>query len=299
MKKKKIGIVLSVVLALSLMLVPLTGCGLIHGFFGLFSTGNGHRLTSFVPSDATALSMTAARTATEGFAVTPSTITGASLIEPFSAEEEDEEIVELDPTFPIAIEYVRAIQAIYGGANFLTHFWTADSRGNLIINEEQDLGVIGDDFERMLMRNDYFIAGNVRIPNIVLLPGVVDWAEQHNLNHRYVGGVAGGTVRAEWFRSPTGFEQVVQFFTLMVDGEQYVVMQTNAFVEVPSGSIGGGGSAQVLRQNQAMYNSQGRLVRFQSSTGIRTHMGRGTEYQGHNFEVFINWSARSDGNTFA
>jgi len=301
MKKKKIGIVLSVVLALSLMLVPLTGCGLVHGFFGLFSTGNGNRLTSFVPSDANALTTEAARTAVEGFRVTPASNSsgGESLPEtqsyhhfaPFLSGGTQE-----GRTFTFGQEYQNAIRDIYGGVHINTRWWLADRRGNLQIEEDQTLEVYLTDFTMLLRDNVIAIAGNVRIPHLVLLPEVIDWAEELNRYHRFYDGIVGdANVRSSWRYRPPGFDRIIEFFNVTVNGQPHVVMQTNAFTEISSHAVGGGGTAQFIRQNQALYNAQGRLVRFQSSTGIRTHMGRGTENVGHNFEVFFNWQAHDDG----
>jgi len=287
--KKKIGALL-LVFTVMIMAIGFAGCSDGPEYFGLFAVA-GRRLTSFVRS-----SNSVSASQIPGLINAPNWFRSSDA-DPQSAEDEENQVsilplgaintsgssfMEAGIVFDPNIDAVVFQDKHYAGINVNVRSWFSNDRNKLEV-EDFFLQVTGLTFRSTIQNNTLFLNENVRLVNLLISDGFESWALASNTDFR---------ARPDYTVRPQGINDQFEFFRITLDGQNVLAVRSNAYVEIPAASLIGGSTNQFVQQIEAIYDSTGKMIRYQSSLGIVLNSARGTEFLGTNFEVDIEWLSR-------
>ena len=265
--KRIITLLLAVVLILSCLMA--TGCKAKHKQFGRFSY-NGNWLTSFAIQD---ISYETAKTivhrgeqSTLYNGGTPSLLsTGITKLNVNDTDPFDLPLPEED--------YVNAILTKYASITVVTKYYVTGEKKQL---EKTDF-LQGTDLKNLLRENEFTPFSQLVTKGIIIFDKLIIFMDEKNTEFKN---------SKENTTAP--FNNI---FTYHTDEQGNIVIQTHDFAEIPS-SVGGGVACSYLQDTEQLYDSENKLVKWQTSLGVYTATPEGTLEQGYILEVEFQWNEK-------
>lgn len=265
--KRILTLLLAVVLLLSCLTA--TGCKKKHGTFGRFSY-NGNWLTSFAVQD---ISYERAKGIVQkGEQSTLYTNGTPSLL---SSPITNLSVNDTDPReLPLPEEdYVNAILTKYASITVVTKYYVTGEKKQL---EKTDF-IQGTDLKNLLRANEFTPFSQLVTKGIIIFDNLIVFMDKENTEFKN---------SKENTTAP--FNNI---FTYHTDEQGNIVIQTHDFAEIPS-SVGGGVACSYLQDTEQLYDSENKLVKWQTSLGVYTATPEGTLEQGYILEVEFQWNEK-------
>ncbi len=265
--KRIITFLLAVVLILSCLTA--TGCKPKHKQFGRFSY-NGNWLTSFAIKD---ISFEVAKDIVhQGTQATLYQDNTPSLL---SCGVTSLSVNDTDPfDLPLPSEdFVNAILNKYASITVVTKYYVTGEKKQL---EKTDF-IQGTDLKNLLRRNEFQPFSQLVTKGIIVFDELIVFMDNENTEFKN---------SKENTTAP--FNNI---FTYHTDEDGNIVIQTHDFAEIPS-SVGGGVACSYLQDTEQLYDSENKLVKWQTSLGVYTATPEGTLEQGYILEVEFQWNEK-------
>lgn len=260
--KNIIKSVLCVVL-LAVMMLSFTSCGDEH--FGCFSY-NGKWLTQYADEQ---LDYNNFLTLIQNF--TNKVTIDTSEVPVVNLSVVGDSFVQTQLEYPELPDDIRkSITDKYGTLKVSTRYYEEDNDDATIYPGEYSGGLFTD----FLKKNEYSLFAGVTAKNLILFDGIVAYMEEAN----------------KVFTTTTIGDGVPfsNIFSYHVDEDGNPVIQIHDFAELPS-SVAGGVSSHYRQDIEMVYDSEGKLVKWQSSLGVYTQTSQGTMKQGYILEMDFEW----------
>lgn len=265
--KRIITLLLAVVLVLSCLTA--TGCKPKHKQFGRFSY-NGNWLTSFAIKD---ISYETAKDIVHNGE--QSTLYHGGTPSLLSTGITNLSVNDTDPfDLPLPSEdFVNAILTKYASITVVTKYYVTGEKKQL---EKTDF-LQGTDLKNLLRENEFTPFSQLVTKGIIIFDDLIVFMDQKNTEFKN---------SKENTTAP--FNNI---FTYHTDEEGNIVIQTHDFAEIPS-SVGGGVACSYLQDTEQLYDSENKLVKWQTSLGVYTATPEGTLEQGYILEVEFQWNEK-------
>ena len=266
--KRIITLLLAIVLIFTCLMT--SGCKKKHKQFGMFSY-NGNWLTSFAIKE---ISFESAKDIVhKGTQATmyqqnktPSLLsTGITNLNVNSTDPFD---------LPLPSEdYVNAILTKYASITIITKYYVTGEKKQ---QEKTDF-LQGTDLKNLLRRNEFTPFAQLVTKGIIVFDELIVFMDGENTEFKN---------SKENTTAP--FNNI---FTYHTDEKGNIVIQTHDFAEIPS-SVGGGVGCSYLQDTEQLYDSENKLVKWQTSLGVYTATPNGTLEQGYILEVEFIWNEK-------
>lgn len=134
--------------------------------------------------------------------------------------------------------------------------------------------VMGTDLKNTLKQNEFEPFSLLVAKGIIIFDELIDYMEDNNIDFKESG-------RA----NVAPFKDI---FTYHIDVDGNLVIQTRDFEEIPS-CVGGGVGCSYRQDTEQVYDSENKLIKWQTSLGVYTATPKGTLKQGYILEVEFIW----------
>ena len=265
--KRILTVLLAVVLLLSCLMV--SGCKTKHKQFGRFSY-NGNWLTSFAIKDIDY--NTAKNIVEKGQNATLYEDKRPTLL---SSNITNVGVNDTDPfELPLpTLDYVNAILTKYASITVVTKYYVTGEKKQL---QKTDF-IQGTDLKNLLRANEFTPFSQLVTKGIIIFDELIVAMDEKNTQFK---------TSQENTTAP--FNNI---FTYHTDEQGNIVIQTHDFAEIPS-SVGGGVACSYLQDTEQLYDSENKLVKWQTSLGVYTATPEGTLEQGYILEVEFQWNEK-------
>lgn len=168
---------------------------------------------------------------------------------------------------------IEFVLSEYSGCQIVTKFYIDNS------NEQSSKTdyLIGTDLKTMVTENKFSPFSQLVAKNIICFPELIDAMEGLNKDFQQ----SNTTLIAP-------FSTVFSYHT---DSEGRLVIHSRDFSEIPS-SVGGGIAASYRQDTEMLYDSQNKLIKWQTSLGLYSAAPQGTMRQGYILEVEFIWEQK-------
>ena len=162
----------------------------------------------------------------------------------------------------------------YAGVTIITTYYVAEEK-DPVIREDY---IQGTDFKAILEDNKFIPFNQLVAKNVVIMGETVDEMEAEN----------------QKFQS-SDIAKIAPFkavFTYHQNDEGQLVIRAYDFAEIPS-SVGGGIGCSYRQDTEILYDSENKMVKWQTSLGVYSAMPEGTAKQGYILEIEIVWNEKT------
>ena len=257
--KRILTVLLAVVLILSCLMT--TGCKK-HGTFGRFGY-NGKWLTSFAVRE---ISYDKAKEMVyNGSKASLYQNNTPSLLS----------VNNTDPTeLPLpSTSFVNAILTKYASLTVVTKYYQTGEKKQL---EKTDF-IQGKELKNILSTNEFSPFAQLVTKGIIVFDELLVFMDGENTKFRE--------------SEENTIAPFNNTFTYHADEKGNIVIQTHDFSELPS-FVGGGVACSFLQETEQLYDSENKLVKWQTSLGVYTATPEGTLEQGYILEVEFIWNEK-------
>lgn len=167
-------------------------------------------------------------------------------------------------------DIVNDILKNYAGCDITTKYYV-DNKDDLQIKIDKLTGV---DFKHVLEENRFTPFSQLVAKNVIVYDGLIDYMEEAN---------------AEFAASERGlvapFKSV---FSYHEDANGNLIIQIRDYAEIAS-SVGGGIGASYRQDTEIIYDSEGKMITWQTSLGLYSSTPQGTIKEGYILEMSVDW----------
>lgn len=168
---------------------------------------------------------------------------------------------------------VDSVLSKYASVEIVTKYYVTNEK-----DQQEKIDFLqGTDLKNMLRFNEYAPFGQLVTKGIIVFDELVDFMQAEN--DKFVENKQ---------NTVAPFNTI---FTYHTDDEGNVVIQTRDFAEIPS-SVGGGVGCSYRQDTEQLYDSENKLVKWQTSLGVYTATPNGTLQQGYILEVEFHWNQK-------
>lgn len=183
--------------------------------------------------------------------------------------------LSVNPTDPLEAplpsdELVTAVTSKYANVEIITKYYVTGEKDQLTKIDTP----MGTDFKNLIRYNEFAPFSQLVTKGIIIFDELIDFMQAENDKFVETQG-----------NTNAPFNSI---FSYHMDDEGNIVIQTRDFAEIPS-SVGGGVGCCYRQDTEQLYDSENKLVKWQTSLGVYTATPNGTLKQGYILEVEFHW----------
>ena len=167
-------------------------------------------------------------------------------------------------------ENIKIVLTKYASLKAVTKYYVSDREEQQVRKDIYQ----GTDFKFLLETNHYEPFGQMSVKYIFVDDALLDGLERENAEY---------ILSEEHYTSP--FNEPYTYHTNELN---QLIVQTHHFAELPA-SIGGGIGSTFRQDCELIFDSEGKILLWQSSLGLYTSTPTGTVKEGYVFEVEFEW----------
>lgn len=135
----------------------------------------------------------------------------------------------------------------------------------------------GTDFKSIIEVNQFVSFSQLLVKGILIFDDLIDYMEEKNADFQN-----SDVAKISPFKS---------IFSYHIGADNNIIIQTRDFAEIPS-SVGGGIGCSYRQDTEMLYDTDNKLVKWQTSLGVYSATPNGTLQQGYILEVNLNWNVK-------